>query len=454
MQRHGYARIAFLSILFTVLAAASFGQEDAQSDDDEGETTEDTCGKWGKEWVILSASTHTDRGPRGRNRYDNKYSLNVRWTSKGEHGLDTNVTSLLSWEEEENVWLEDNELMVNRCKTGKKTVALYYDSTLLAEFEDKRDSLVVAPAFRRKILAGMEKGDPSIWYGPTRNILSGTGVNDSNLLAVLQVYALKDSVRNGYVDNSIDAIGEFLGTASDPTVKRSCKRLLDSLVAWKKSVQPVSLADAKKAGRILNPPVYPPLDSPTVFWKGSLLCVVQEDDAKPKMMRTFETASGKWGAKTRVEYPESGMYKMYEKNTGTYSMGCEYEHFCWSKNLGAISDDPCDGLQCGPLLILDDTAVGSVESREDLLKAGGSCAAGNGQLEFVDEGKVRNMGDTKMSWNLFDKPLESGTRQYSFELQRQYPVVVSPDQNWIAYARSGKDGKGVELWVARLKYKP
>jgi hypothetical protein len=268
---------------------------------------------------------------------------------------------------------------------------------------------------------------------------------------VLRAYAIGDSAAHGYVDDAIAASAEHLQAAKDKRVRKYCQRLADSLAAWKRSEQPVFLADARKAGKILTAPVYPPLDSPTVFWKDSLLCVVQEDKAKPASMRAFDPRAGKWGPKAKLTYPESGLYQMYVKQTGTWSTLCDYETFCWSKNMGAISEDPCEGISCRPLIILDDSAGGSVRSREDLARAGGSCAAGDGRLEFIGGGRVRIMDSAKVAWKVLDGEAIYSPRGHGS--LREYPVVVSPNQNWIAYASESKDGKSIELWVARLKYK-
>jgi hypothetical protein len=455
MKLRASLRFAFTALLVAWSATCLFGQEtDAENGGNDAAYSEDTCGILTGNLVLLSTTTHTHNGSGGNVGYTNDYSLSMRSITRDGNVADTSLTPLLSWQDEVFGWMTDNVLMADGCKVRKNQVAVYDSQSLLAEFEYKREALTVTPAFRRKILAGLAKGDSTLRYWDLQKLLSGAGAVDTGLLPALRVYALRDSIEKGFVDYSIDALGEFLREISDPAVKRTCKRLLDSLSAWKKAELPVWLADAKKVGRLLNPPVYPPLDSPTVFWKDSLLCVVQEDGARPRLMRTFDPRAGKWGGKARVEYPESGLYKMYEKNTGTYSMACPHATFCWSKNLGAISEDPCEGLECGPLLILDGQELGSVENRADLRKAGGSCAAGDGRLEFFGPGLVKDRGDSALAWDIFAGPLAYGTRKYAFDLGREYPVAVSPDQEWIAYARSGKEGKAIDLWIARLRYKP
>lgn len=448
-------RFAIPVLLAALSAACAFGQEtDPENGGDDAAYSEHPCGRLEGNLVSLTAATHTQGGPGGNVGYDNDYSLSMRIITRSGNDRDTSLTPLLAWQDQVSGWMADNALMADGCETHGNRLAVYDGKSLLAEFAYRQEALSLTPSFRRKIIAGLDEGDSAIRYEELRKMLSGAGTADTGLLPALRVYALRDSIRMGFADYAIDALGGCSEAIADPAVKRTCRRLRDSLVAWKKAEQPVWLADAKKAGRLLGPPVYPPLDSPTVFWKDSLLCVVQEDDSPPRMMRAFDPRTGRWGARTRVKYPESGLYKMYEKNTGTYSMACPHETLCWSKNLGAISEDPCEGLECGPLLMLDDKVTGSVENLADLRKAGGSCAAGSGRLEFFGSGLVKGMGDSTLAWDIFAGPLAYGTRKYAFALTREYPVSVSPDQNWIAYARPRKEGEAVDLWVARLRYKP
>ncbi|GEM_PF-6816080 len=458
MRKSLSIRFVLLALTLAVFATNLFGDDDESAgsgeDGDKTTTTEDTCGKLAGNLVVFTTSVkYGGVFAKGYERWDNEYSLAMRTLTKGANGLDTFWLPLLSWTDFTHGWMVENQPMAPACRTDKNGLTLKFDKNPLAEFTYKQEHLALSPAFRRRIIAGVEKGDSTVSNYDLQTLLSGTGVEDTQIVEALRVYALKDSIGKNFIDYSIEALRDFIGYATDKPMQRYAKHLSDSLIAWKKSEQPVTLEGAKKVGRILSPPIYPPLDSPSVFWKDSLLCVVQEEKAKPILMRTFDPRSGKWGAKTQVKYPESGMYQMYEKNTGTYSMACPYETLCWSKKLGAFSSDPCDGIECGPLLILDDTAVGAVENLADRLRAGGSCAAGDGTLEFVDGGYVKNRSDSTMAWPMFDRPLTYASRSYNFALKRAYPVVVSPDQNWIAYAYDAKDGKAVELWVARLRYK-
>jgi hypothetical protein len=451
LHAHRYVLLALIAVFFPALP---FGQEEAMDEEgDKFNLSSDSCGTLDGHEVNLNTKTKHEYYTKGIEGWDHENSIDMRVLSKGDNGMDTAEIRLFSWEDRFSGWMEEEVQLANGCKIRKKTLSLMDDTFVVAEFTYKNEALELSPAFRKRIQDGMDKGDSTVNYRSLQTLLSGYGEQYARIHQVLRLYAIRDSIRSGFVDASIASMQDFMEKPGEKDLLRYCRRLSDSLIAWKESKRPLTLEGAKKVGRILNPPVYPPLDSPSVFWKDFLLTVVQEDKASPTMMRAFDPRSGKWGAKSPVKYPESGMYQMYVKNTGTYSMMCPYVTVCWSKNLGAISDDPCEGLDCGPLLVLDDSAMGSVEDKEDLIKAGGSCAANNGTLEFISGGYIKARKDSTMAWPVFDRPPSYGSRNSGFTSSREYPVTVSPDQKWVAYALDSTDGKSIELWVARLKYK-
>jgi hypothetical protein len=46
-----------------------------------------------------------------------------------------------------------------------------------------------------------------------------------------------------------------------------------------------------------------------------------------------------------------------------------------------------------------------------------------------------------------------GRKSYDTYSEREYPVVVSPDQNWVAFASPAPGGASFDLWVSRIRYK-
>lgn len=441
--------------LFLVSAPLSASEEGTGDEEDRFKDRDkyaaELCGKLGGKPVFYHTRTEHIYGTSHNEIWINHCAIGFRTLSKGKDGPDTAYEDLLSWTEEVSGIAADNSLSVESCKAHKNSLTLLYGKSVLAELVYRKGGLALAPGFRKKILDGMEK-NADIGTDVLQTVLSG--LEDPQIHEVLRAYDLGDSIAQGHVDYALGALAVHLDEAQDKKVRKYLQRLADSLAAWKQSEQPVFLVEARKAGKILSAPVYPPLDSPTVFWKDSLLCVVQEDEAEPTSMRTFDPRTGKWEPKAKLKYPESGLSKMFEKSSQNLRRGCSYETYCWTRNMGPISEDPCDGISCGPLILLDDSAGGSVQSEEDLVRAGGSCAAGSGYLEFLPGGVVRVIDSSKVAWKVLDGYLIFGTRLYGFSLAKDYPVVVSPNQNWVAYALEAKDGKSIELWVARLKYKP
>lgn len=105
--------------------------------------------------------------------------------------------------------------------------------------------------------------------------------------------------------------------------------------------------------------------------------------------------------------------------------------------------------------MLGDTVPGSVENQEDLAKAGGSSAAGFGRFVFGEGGRLYRAEDGKVSWQVLSDSLEPvfGRKSYRLDDTRDYSAVVSPNQEWVAFALRSKDGKSIELWIGRIRYR-
>jgi hypothetical protein len=447
-------RLLFLAVFLALGLHPIHGEEgdESQEEGDKADVTVDTCGKLDGRPVVIRSSTTHQMFSRGNEGFETAFSIDLFILKKNGKKFDTTYENLLSWSSS-SFGNGVDAPMAPDVKAQKNSLKIWCGKEPV-EFHYKKDQIRMNPESRKKIIRDLERDTSHFDAAWISEILTGANWEDRHLIQVLRLYGTRDSIRLGLVDAQIETLKALADEAADDTIARYCKRLADSLVAAKKANQPIKLQGEKKIGAILNDPIYPPLDSPSVFWKDSLLVVVQEEAAKPRMMRTFDPRTGKWGKKAPVRYPETDLSGMYEKNTGTYSIGCNYEVFCWRKRLGEFSDDPCEGLDCNPLILLRDSSGGSVESREDLVRAGGSCAAGGGRFEFTGAGTLYPLGDTKVSWEILPGPALHDSRKYGFELRRDYPVVVSPDQDWIAYALASKDGKSKELWVARLKYRP
>lgn len=451
-------RLPFLAFILAMSLGAAFGDGDeAEEEGDKAEVTIDTCGRLSGRRVTFSTSNRHSHGRRGMEIYESEFSIDMEVLTRNGKVLDTSSTALLSWAA--TTYSDGTEPPTGPVvKAWKDSLRLSDGENLLAEFAYRKDELTMARGFRKWVIRELENDSTKFWAGGLLEILAGASWPDKHFLQVLQLYGIRDSIRQGYTDAMIASLEDLTRDPADDTIARYGKRLSDSLSASKRDDQPLKLLGAKKVGTIMNDPVYPPLDSPTVFWQDSLLAVVQEEAAKPRLMRVFNPATGKWGRTSPVKYPETALSKMYQRETGYADGNGGTEYVCWRDRLGNPKDDGV-GLDCSPLIQLDDSIDGgSIRNFSDLAKAGGSCAAGWGQYEFRDGGALFNRldgngTDYKVRWELFPGSLLSGTRKYGFELARDYPVVVSPYQDWIAYAMDSKDGKSKELWVARLKYR-
>jgi hypothetical protein len=361
---------------------------------------------------------------------------------------DSTYLTLLTWRGEVD---KDNPRELT-AKAEKNDLKLYREETELAHFVYVDEHLFLSPALRKRIVKGLDRPDSTLQWHYLRMFFNGESWPDKHIAQVVELRFIRDSIESGNIESSLGHLEEMSAAASDDTISRYCKHLSDSLKSWKKAAQPLTLVDARKLGRLLADPSYPPLDTPTVFWQDTLLCVVQE--GKPsKKMRTYNPRSRKWGAEVPVRYPETGLSKLFESEN---SVSDRYEtcKVCWHPNFGPQTEERCAGLPCDPLIMLNTPPGGSVENREDLVRAGGSCAAGHGALEFGGGGQLFQTSQPDLEWVIFPNPPVYAYHGSTYEDVRQYPVVVSPDQDWVAYALTSKDGNGRDLWVGRLKYKP
>lgn len=437
-------------ILLTVLLALSapviLGQEEeGESEQDRDIVDVDTCGTLAGKLVTYTARTE------------------VSWSSNPRHeaigvahtiamGRDPDLSGLLTWTSEAH----PDDIKPFKVKADKQDLRMHTkgENRLVAHFIQAGHWIQVAPAFRKRIEKSFEREDTALsWYG-LQEILPAVREVDAHVAQVVQLVGLRGAIQGGYLDPAIKGLHEVLDSPADDTISRYGKKLMDSANDLKKALQPAVLAEARKIGKLLAAPFYPPLDSPTVFWRDKVLCVVQEDKQPAARMRTYDPRSGKWGKPVAVKYPETGLSKLY--NIPEWAGGTEDEpcQFCWPKPSGKPDETDCRFMTCVPALLLDIPEGGSVDSLEHRKRAGGAPAAGNSRYEFRDEGALFPIGKDSVSWKLFPDGLRFQTRQQSLSWDSSYPVVVSPDQEWVAYALEAKDGKGMELWVGRLKYNP
>ncbi len=445
--------------LWVAVLAVGFAMGQDEDSDDGGnkpEITVDTLGKLSGHVLTLTTSTVHEWFTRGNERFETGFSLSIRVPDKETGPKAMKDEDLISWASSEF----GNGISAPQAPKieAKKNTLKIHCGISPAEFIYGKEGLVLSPAFVKAIVKNLEKTDYPYDIGCLQEIFAGSTFSDSLVINTLRLYVIRDSIRAGFLDEALESLADLsmagpgVPFPPDEATLRYCKRLSDSLRAAKRKMQPLRLEGAKKVGKILTDPIYPPLDKPTVFWKDGLVAVVQED-SKPVKMRTFDPGTGKWGKPEPVRYPETIIAELYPKEPGSYDSDCPNATFCWRKALGKPSDDPCEGLECDPLIMLKEEGGGSVYDIEHRRRAGGVSTAGNGELVFFGHGMLSSKSNDKLSWTVLPGEALSGIREYPSGSHLSPPVVVSPDEKWVAYALSSKQGDAKELWVAKLVYK-
>jgi hypothetical protein len=333
------------------------------------------------------------------------------------------------------------------------------------EFAAQHDSLVISPDLLKKLERSVDNTKDTVTgYKNPRYIISQMQFSDMHptlLCNLLDVNALIDSSEWDQAESSIIKLKEQAEETNDAFVKTRCDKIKQLIANHKKETVPFQLSEAKKIGVILEPPVYPPLDTPTVFWQDTLLCVMQTDTTHKKpMMRTWNPATAKWGPVVPARIPKCSMEGYISVYPCYY---CEEESHYWHSALELPGEEgSCDLCEC----FTDERPLVSIPSQEVFLfkkddfdssviaASGGSCIAGHGEYVFGEDGKVYT-NDMKTSWDIQIGNIV-GSHAINFVVDRSltasYPVVVSANQNLVAYAIQRDDSNKIELWVARISY--
>lgn len=281
------------------------------------------------------------------------------------------------------------------------------------------------------------------------------------LCNLLDVNNLIDSSEWDQAETSITKLKEQADDVEDAFVKVRCDKIKQLIANHKKQTVPFQLSGAKKIGVILERPVYPPLDTPTIFWQDTLLCVLQTDTTHKKpMMRTWNISTAKWGPVVPARIPKCSMEGYISVYPCYY---CEEESHYWHSALELPGEEgSCELCDC----FADDRPIVSIPSQKVFLfkkddfdssaiaASGGSCIAGHGEYVFGEDGKVYQ-SDMKISWDLQLGNIV-GSSAIDFVKDRSftasYPVVVSANQNLVAYTIQRDANSKIELWVARISY--
>jgi hypothetical protein len=351
---------------------------------------------------------------------------------------------------------KDRFLLTENSSSGESSI----------EFAAPHDSLVISPDLFKKLERTVDNPKDTVtgyknpWY--LLNQMQFSDIHPALLCHLFDVNALIDSSEWDKAEESIIKLKEQAEEAGDAFIKIRCDKIKALIANHKIETVPFQLSGAKKIGVILEPPVYPPVDTPTVFWQDTLLCVMQTDAThKNPMMRTWDPSTAKWGPVVPARIPICSMEGYISVFPCNY---CNNETHYWHTALELPGEEgSCDLCDC----FTDERPLVSIPSKNVFMfqkdgydsamiaLAGGSCIAGHGEYVFGEDGKVYTT-DMKTSWDLQLGNI-AGSNATNFINERSitasYPVVVSANQSLIAYAIQRDDNSKFELWVARIMYK-
>jgi len=303
-------------------------------------------------------------------------------------------------------------------------------------------------------------GDTVSEFDDQYYILSNMSFSDKHPLRVLELIKTRKLMAAGEWDlaeANIEWLARDADEDSDDYTGIRCEKILNEITRYKKETVPFDLTDVSLAGILTDIPVYPPGDNPGVFWQDNLLCVVQTDTSeKPVKMQRYNPVKKKWGRELPVKYPDCSLEGFYVVYPCYY---CDDSTRYWHTSMDLPGEQgSCELCDCftdpRPLVSIPAESTFIFKGGYDSLavaRSGGSCIAGKGRY-FFDDNKLRR-NDSKISWDILPETIlswEAGIAEgYIYS---SYPVVVSPDQNWVAYAVRSEDEEKIELWVARLNY--
>ncbi len=420
----------------------------------------DTCGTLAGRQLKCTRKEITSLGGHGGS-CEIKFTIHTEAIEKRGGTQDTVRTTLISWSTNQTNNFEFPSCPEPEFEARKNDLRVFDSESegrhLMAHFRWKKGHLELVPEFHTRLISALEKPDPAL--GSLEFMHSW--MNWENMDAdpsrsnVLELHAIQDSIAEGKVDYSIEALKELLKDSGNTVISRISRRRLDSLQTWKKKNQPLFLEGVRKIGRLTAEPFYPPLDSPTVFWRDSLLCVVQQDGKSSPQMRTWNPRTGAWGKAEKARFPETGIKELYELYCEVLSRMLDPKRNCWTRRMEDPGSLECPAWECSPILSLADSIPGTTGNPKHLARAGGSSAAGYGRFEFGTGGLLYLASNPYVAWRVLPDSVAPvyGHKSYEITPEREYPVVVSPDQDWVAFALQAPGGTSIHLWVGRIRYR-
>jgi hypothetical protein len=454
--------VAFIASLSFIDGA--MGQEADNTDDDNNNNFTDTVAS-GPYRVIRTYSSEVNHYIGTRAGIEEELNLDFEKQLKEEVVSLGSVKFTNSWVGYDDPVAELSDVQIKISKDRFLLTETSSSGESSIEFAARYDSLVISPDLLKKLEKAVDNPKDTVTgYKNPRYFLSQMQFADMHptlLCNLLDVNALIDSSEWDQAEGSVTKLKEQAEEANDAFVKIRCDKIKTAIANHKKQTVPFQLSGAKKIGVILEPPVYPPLDSPTVFWQDTLLCVMQTDTTHKKpMMRTWNPATSKWGPVVPARIPQCSMEGYISVHTCYY---CDEESHYWHSALELPGEEgSCDLCDC----FTDQRPLVSIPSKKVFLfkkdefdsamiaVSGGSCIAGHGEYVFGEDGKFYTK-DMKTSWDIqMGNIVVSWANNFVEDMSftASYPVVVSANQNLVAYAIQRDNNSKIELWVARINY--
>jgi hypothetical protein len=227
---------------------------------------------------------------------------------------------------------------------------------------------------------------------------------------------------------------------------------------------PIKVTASKRIGRLLSPAVLP-FDAgktPTLFWVGADLCVVQEE-SPARFMRCYATSSGRWKERTAVVLPQADGRALRTWIAPNSSICPTGEVVAFTGPQIPVDSCPIEahavlGVVAGPALLLEQgtkkrapvvarldhgkSDVSEIPAASATAGTPGTRVVGDGCCRLVGPDRLRMLGDHQKEWSFLGPPPPGqGWRE----------AVASPDQQWIAVQASADGAQAQELWLMKVE---
>jgi hypothetical protein len=275
--------------------------------------------------------------------------------------------------------------------------------------------------------------------------LAGSRLGEASLLLASAQLA------RGETGSANATLVEYAAALSAPAMADRVAELNTRIERARFASAPLHGADARRIGTTPSLPRVPPFPDATAFWRGSAVCVVQND--APDRMRCYDVEAGRWGALEPTARPLSlsqagggaacGHMETFSATPSADGGGC-----------GPFERSELVGVAPGPVALLERggrivtwTAAGEMpvsapEATAIAARTAGTRLLQGGAMLLAGGVRYRTVGDARTEWALLGP--EAATAWASV------PGLSSPDQRWVlAFSPTGKRSQ-TALWVMKV----